>query len=141
MELNSLLYSWCSFQFHFGMESALVSVISYPRNIPVITQKSKYCGIQKLSNLMLNLIVIEGLFQHTARASLPHIILLQDLFFQLFRFLIFVLRLVVYPLSLCFNNSDIWCLGGAVGFVTIFISYIVLSMFHSPGCIQMSDYW
>lgn len=33
------LYSWFSFQFHFVMESALVSVTSYPRNILVITQQ------------------------------------------------------------------------------------------------------
>lgn len=72
------------------------------------------------SNSTLNLIVTEGLFQHTARANLPHIILLQDLFFQLFRFLIFVLRFVVNPLSLCFNNSDIWSLGDTVGVVSTY---------------------
>lgn len=82
------------------MESALVSAISYHRNILAMMQQSKYCGIQMFSNSILNLMVIEGLFQHTARASLPHIISLQDLFFQRFRFLIFVLRfvaLLVFP--------------------------------------------
>lgn len=98
------------FQFHFAMGSALVSVISYHRNILAMMLQSKYCGIQMFSNSILNLMVIEGLFQHTARASLPHITLLQDLFFQLFRFLIFVPRFVVNPLYLCFNYSNIWCL-------------------------------
>jgi len=78
----------------------LVSVISYHRNILGIMQQSKYCEIQTFSNLTLNLIVTEGLFQHTARANLPHIILLLDLFLQLFLFHIFVPRSVANPASL-----------------------------------------
>lgn len=126
--IYNALHSCCSFQFHFAMGNASVSVISYPRNILGIMQQSKCCEIQIFWNLTLNLIVTEGSFQHTARAGLPHIILLLVLFLQLFQFHIFVLRFVTNPASICLHYSVIGCL-------VLLILYAVLSM-----CLPLSRF-
>ena len=116
------------------MESALVSVTLSLRNILGIMLQLKYCEIQIFLNLTLNLIVTEGSFQHTARAGVPHIISLQDLFLQLFQFHIFVLRFVVNSASILFYNSAIACLGYAFGFYyclyyIIFLCFLTQAVF------------
>ena len=94
-----LLCSWLvtffpvgDFQFLSDMGNALALVTLSPRNILEIMLQLQFFAILRCSNLISNLQLTEGLFQHTTRANLHHITLLQDLFFLLYLYHISVLR-------------------------------------------------
>lgn len=88
--------------------------------------------------MTLNSIAIEGLFQHTARASLPRIILLQDLFFQLFQFLIFVRRFVFnLPFPYALITFSVWVI--PLILLLLFFNINCFSMCLPRSCIQIHD--
>ena len=99
---NFILFPVSDFQFHFDMGNALVLVTLSPRNIPGMMLQLLFFVILRCSNFISNLQLTEGLFQHTTRANLHHITLLQDLFFQLYLYHISVPR-YTFPLKHLFG--------------------------------------